>query len=252
MIRSVCQLSARAGLRTTAIAFVLLGAWPPRVQASPLKDKTPPATLRWGEGQPGCTFSRDTDGKYRYALWAADYGVILAVDSQELEKTHRRVEPFFSVQLTVRYRGKGTLVVSPGLATLEFLKHFKVRQSSLNPDEFARQAQNDADELEHQTEREIEKHPERKQEREQYVEAYQKDMTEFLDFLTKRTLRGMELDGSNPETSGWLLFSTTNKWIGEWKKPEKFVLRFPLGGRVVEFPFMLPAQQEDFILRKRP
>jgi len=238
-------------LRATALAILLAAGFLPRAQASPEKDKTPPATLRWAEGQPGCTFSRDDDGKYRYALWTADYGVILAVDSQELEKVHRRVEPFFSAQLTVRYRGKGTLAVSPGLATLEFVKHFKVTQSSLDPDSFAQKAQNDADELEHETEREIEKHPERKEERERYVEAYQKDMIGLLEFLTKHTLRGVQLDTANPEASGWVLFSTKNKWIGEWKKPEEFVLRMPLGERVLEFPFALPARQGELILRKR-
>ena len=240
-----------AALPAAVLAILMVAVFHQHAQASPGKDKTPPATLRWAEGQPGCTFSRDDDGKYRYALWAAEYGVILAVDSQELEKVHRRVEPFFSVQLTVRYRGKGTLAVSPGLATLEFVKHFKVTQSSLDPDGFAQKAQNDADELEHETEREIEKHPERKKEREQYVEAYQKDIIGFLDFLTKHTLRGVQLDAGDPEASGWVLFSTNNKWIGEWKKPEEFVLRMPLRERVLEFPFALPAQQGDLILRKR-
>ncbi len=31
------------------------------------------STLRWAEGEPGCTFSRDDDGKYRYGFWTADY-----------------------------------------------------------------------------------------------------------------------------------------------------------------------------------
>jgi len=246
------RFSILSALPATALAIMMLAVFPLRAQASPGKDKTPPAVLRWAEGQPGCTFSRDDDGKYRYALWTGEYGVILAVDSQELEKVHRRVEPFFSVQLTVRYRGKGTLAVSPGRATLEFVKHFKVTQSSLDPEGFALKAQNDADELEHQTAREIEKHPERKQEREQYVEAYQKDMIGFLEFLTKRTLREAQLDASHSEASGWVLFTTKSKWIGEWKKPEEFVLRIPLGDRVVEFPFAQPAQQEDLIMRKRP
>jgi hypothetical protein len=245
------RISTLVALPVTALAVMMPAIFHFCAQASPGKDKTPPAVLRWAEGQPGCTFSRDDDGKYRYALWTADYGVILAVDSQELEKVHRRVEPFLSVQLTVRYRGKGTLAVSPGLATLEFVKHFKVTQSSLNPEGFARKAQNDADELEHQTAREIEKHPERKAEREQYVQAYQKDMIGFLEFLTKHTLRGVQLGAGNPEASGWVLFSTQSKWIGEWKKPEEFVLRIPLGDRVVEFPFAVPAQPGDLILRRR-
>jgi hypothetical protein len=61
----------------------------------------------------------------------------------------------------------------------------------------------------------------------------------------------VQLGAGNPETSGWVLFSTQSKWIGEWKKPEEFVLRIPLGDRVVEFPFAVPAQQGDLILRKR-
>lgn len=251
MTGRMVRFSIPEGLRAIALSMLMAATLPLHAHASPGKDKTPPAPLRWAEGQPGCTFSRDDDGKYRYALWTAEYGVILAVDSQELEKVHRRVEPFFSVHLTVRYRGKGTLAVSPGLATLEFVKHFKVTQSSLDADGFAQKAQNDADELEHETEREIEKHPERKEEREQFVEAYQKDMIGFLDFLTKHTLRGLQLDAANTEASGWVLFSTKSKWIGEWKKPEEFVLRIPLGERVVEFPFAVPAQQGDLILRKR-
>jgi hypothetical protein len=210
------------------------------------------AALRWSEGAPGCTFSRDTDGKYRYALWTDDYGIILAIDSQELDKVHHRVEPFLSAHITVRYRGKETLRVDPGKATLEFAKHFKVVQSSLDPKAFATRAQNDADELEHETERWVRKHPERKEEREKYVQTYQKEVSEFLEFLTQRSLPATQLDPSRPEISGWVLFSTRNKWLGSWKKPEEFLLRFPLAGRTVEFPFELPARQGDLILRQRP
>jgi hypothetical protein len=94
-----------------AIAFVLISR---NAEGAPWKDKKAPVTARWAEGEPGCTFARGDDGKYRYSLWTPDYGVILAVDSQELEKVHRRVEPFFSVELTVRYRGQSTLEVAPG------------------------------------------------------------------------------------------------------------------------------------------
>jgi hypothetical protein len=221
------------------------------VEAFPWKQK-PQSALRWAEGQPGCTFSRGDDGKYRYALWTPDYGVTVAVDSQELEKLHRRVEPFFSLELTVRYRGKGKLELAPGSATLEFVRHYKVVQSSLDPDSFAQKTQNDADERDHEAQREIEKHPERKEEREKFLQTYQKEVTEFLDFLTKRTLPAMSLDPANAEASGWELFSVNSKWIGGWKKPEEFVLRLPLAGRMLEFPFSLPAAQGDLILRKRP
>lgn len=235
-------------LLATSIAIVLwLG---PGVAFG--KEKSSPRPLRWAEGQPGCTFSRDDDGKYRYALWTDDYGIILAVDSQELDKVHHRVEPFFSVHITVRYRGNQTLVVNPAKATLEFVKHYKVIQPSLDPESFAAQAQNDADELEYQTEREVRKHPERKEEREKYLETYQKEVSDFLEFLTQRILPATPLDPGHSEISGWVLFSAKNKWLGDWKKPEEFLLRFPLAGRIAEFPFELPAQKGDLILRRRP
>lgn len=207
--------------------------------------------IRWADGQPGCTFSLDDDGKYRYGLWTRDFGIIMAVDSQELEKVHRRVEPFFSVQITVRYRGQGKLAVNPEPATLEFVKHSKVMQRSLDPESFALRAQYDADELEHETEREIARHPERKEDRERFVEIYEKKMSELIDFLTRRSLSVGQLDAFHPEVSGWVLFSSRSKWIGEWKKPEEFVLRLPIDDGLVEFPFSLPARERDLILRKR-
>ncbi len=238
-------------LRWFALTAILIAVvLPRRLPAFSKEDATP--ALRWAESQPGCTFSRDRDGKYRYALWTPDYGVILAVDSQELQLVHKRVKPFFAVHLTVRYRGKDTLRVDPQKATLEFVKHFKLLQSALEPEEFAQQAQADADEIEHQTQREIEKHPERREDREKYVQAYQKELAEFLDFLARRTLHPVQLDTSQTEVSGWVLFSAKNKWLGGWKRPEEFLLRLPLGDRVVEFPFALPPQQGDLILRQRP
>jgi hypothetical protein len=231
-----------------AVALTVASAF--ALGAPPVKDKTVP-TLRWAESHPGCTFSLDPDGKYRYALWSDDYGVILAVDAQELEKVHRRVEPFFSVEVTVRYRGKSTLDLNPGAATLQFVRHSKIVQSSLDPEGFATTTQNDADELEHQTQREIEKHPERKEEREKYVQAYQKDVVEFLEFLAKRTLPPAQLNQEFSEVNGWILFSTKSKWIGDWKKPEQFLLRLPVGKEIVEFPFALPAEKGDLVLRRR-
>ena len=241
----------RATLQRVIVVALVSSLGSLNARAAPWKEKAPPA-LRWAEGEPGCTFSRGDDGKYRYALWTSGYGVIVAVDSQELEKVHRRVEPFFSLELTVRYRGKDNLELAPGSATLEFVRHYKVVQSSLDPESFAQKTQNDADERDHEAQREIEKHPERKEEREKFLQTYQKEVTEFLDFLTKRTLTSMTLDPANPEANGWLLFSVNSKWIGGWKKPEEFVLRLPLAGRMLEFPFSLPAAQGDLILRKRP
>jgi hypothetical protein len=208
-------------------------------------------TLRWDEGSPGCTFSRDPDGKYRYALWTTDFGVILAVDAQELTLLKKRPDRFFGVQLTVRYRGKEAIEVFPSRATLEFVKHSRVVQPALDPESFVQKIQAEVDQLEDDTQHEIKKHPERREEREKYVEAYQHDAIEYMEFVNQHTLPDVRLDRENSEASGWILFSTRNKWIGDWKRPEEFVLRLPLGGQMVEFPFLLPPKQGDLILRHR-
>jgi hypothetical protein len=67
----------------------------------------------------------------------------------------------------------------------------------------------------------------------------------------KNSLRATQLDASNPETSGWVLFSTKSKWIGDWKKQESLILRVPLNGKVYEFPFTLPPKAGQATLRKR-
>jgi hypothetical protein len=219
----------------------------------PGQDKTPATpTSRWEEGQPGCTFSRDDDGKYRYGFWTADFGIVLAVDSQELEKVRRRAQPIFALQLTVHYRGKDSLDVAPGKITVEFVKHYHDVHSSLDPDDLSHKQRNDAAALAEETEREIRKHPERKEERKNVIAARQEDAAEMIEFLNTRSLRAAKLDLGHPEVSGWVLFSTKSKWIGELQKQEEFVLRVPLESRVVEFPFSLPPSEGDLILRRRP
>lgn len=207
--------------------------------------------VRWNEQTPGCTFSRGDDGKLRYGLWSGDFGITMAVDAQELEKVHRRHEPFFGVLLTVRYRGMESVELDPSDITLAFLKHFQVEQKALDPDGFSQKVQNDADLLNEQTAREVKKHPEKKDEREAYMHAFLKDATELQEFLGKNCLRATRLDRSNPDASGWVLFSTESKWIGGWKKPEEFILRLPLAGKFFEFPFTLPPKPGEVILRKR-
>ena len=216
-----------------------------------LAKKNPAPTHRWNEGSAGCTFSLDSDGKYRYGLWTADLGVVLAIDAQELQLVHKRGERFLGVHLTVHNRGTSPLIVDPGLATLEFVKHSKVIQPALDPEAFAEKAQSDVDDMEYQTQREVEKHPERKEEREKFVQGWQKEVTELQDFLSHGTLPAVQLDSTHKEISGWILFSTHSKWIGDWKKPEEFLFRIPLGSQIVEFPFALPAQKGDLILRQR-
>lgn len=224
-------------------------AWaiPPR----PDKVQTTP-TLRWEEGQPGCTFSRDDDGKYRYGFWTADFGIVVAVDSQELEKVRRRAQPIFALQVTVHYRGDDSVDVAPDRITLEFVKHYHDVHNSLDPGRFAATERNDTDTFVAETEREIHKHPEKKEEKEAALAARQKDTGEMVEFLNTRSLRPVRLDRGHPVVSGWLLFSAKSKWIGDLQKQEEFVLRVPLEERVVEFPFSLPVSEGDLILRRRP
>jgi len=210
------------------------------------------STSRWEEGQPGCTFSRDDDGKYRYGFWNADYGVVLAVDSQELEKVRRRAQPIFALLLTVHYRGEHSLNVTPSQASLEFVKHYHDVHGALDPDNLASKQQKDADTLAEEIQHAIRKHPEKQAEKEAVLEADRKDAAEMIEFLNTRSLRAMTLDSGHPETSGWVLFSTHSKWIDHLQKQEEFVLRVPLGNRVVEFPFSLPPSEGDLILRNRP
>lgn len=164
---------------------------------------------------------------------------------------HRRNEPFFSILVDVHYRGQTSLQFDSGTITLQFLKHFQVVQSSLDPDDFAQKIQSDADALDHETAREVEKHPEKKEGKDAYVRTYQKESAELLEFVSKDSLRAATLTPANAEASGWVLFSTSSKWISGWKKQEDFILRVPVNGTVFEFPFTLPPKPGEAILRKR-
>jgi hypothetical protein len=231
------------------LAAIALAPLPMR--SFPRGDKGKLPAVRWDEQTPGCTFSSGNDGKFRYGLWSGDIGITIAVDAQELEKVHRRHEPFFAVLLSVRYRGQEPLDFGTHNISLEFVKHFQVVQPALDPDGFSQKVQNDADLLNDQTAREIAKHPEKKAEKEGYVRAFLKDSAELQEFVGKNSLRSTRLGPGNAETSGWVLFSTESKWISGWKKQEEFVLRVPLQGKVFEFPFKLPPKPGEAILRKR-
>jgi hypothetical protein len=218
---------------------------------SPNKDSLHTAIIRWSETQPGCTFSRGADGKYSYGVWAGDIGVILAVDARELQVIRRRIEPILGVLLTVRYRGNDGLDAAPDGITLEFVKHFKVIQPALDPDSYSQKIQADADAVDDETRRAIKKHPEEKQVRIRGLQEYQQAADELIEFLNSNSLRAAHLDRATPEMHGWVFFSTDTKWIGGWKSQEEFVLRFPLAGSVFEFPFKLPPEPGELLLRKR-
>jgi hypothetical protein len=226
----------------------------PLVSAAPAgsgKNKSSPPRLRWSETQPGCTFSSTEDGKYRYGLWSGDIGVELAVDAREVQIIRHRIEPIFGVLMTIRYRGSGGLDVNPDVITLQFMKHFKIIQTSLDPDDYSQKIQADADALDSEARRIIEKHPEQKAAREARLQDYQKSVSELIEFLTKNSLPTAHLDSGKQELSGWVFFNTANKWIGGWKTQEEFVLRLPMAGKVFEFPFKLPPKAGELLLRKR-
>jgi hypothetical protein len=223
---------------------------PPIHHSNPTK-ATAPSTIRWDEQHPGCTFSRGTDGKYHYGLWAGDIGVVLAVDARELQIIRHRIEPILAAQLTIRYRGPDSLDAGPDAVTLQFVKHFKVIQPALDPDDYIRKVQADADAFDAETRRALAKHPTEKQAREAQLQEYQKSVSEWIEFLAKNAFRTAHLDRANPEAGGWVFFDTQSKWLGRWKSQEEFLLRLPVGAVVFEFPFKLPPEKGEFLLQKR-
>jgi hypothetical protein len=239
-------------LRQTALLASLLSLLIYASWLSPQNQPLGVRSLRWTEGQSGCTFSADDDGKYRYGLWTDDFGIVLAVDADEVRKTTLRIEPAFAIFLTVRYRGKKSLSVAPDNITLEFVKHYHDTQKTINPEDFAARLQDDADTFARKTQNEIRKHPERKAELETALRAHQNDLSDTQEFVKSRSLRMTSLDSAHPDAAGWVFFSARSKWIGDWRKQEQFVIRIPLEDKLVEFPFALPPSQGDLILRRRP
>jgi hypothetical protein len=134
---------------------------------------------------------------------------------------------------------------------LEFVRHFKVVQPALDPDSYSQKIQADAEGMDAETRRAIKKHPEEKQARIESLQEYQKSADELIEFLNSHSLRALHLDRATPEGHGWVFFNTDNKWLGRWKEQEEFVLRFPVAGKVFEFPFKLPPAPGELLLRKR-
>lgn len=192
-----------------------------------------PNVLRWAEGLPGCTFSADDDGRYRYGLWTDDFGIVIAVDADEVRKASLRVEPLFAIFVSLRYRGKQSLSFDPASIRLEFVSHYHAVQNAIDPDDFAAK-------LERDTGKKAEK-----------GSSAQNDVKQTQEFLRSRGLRPIRLDSTNSEVAGWIFFSAKSKWIGDWKKQEQFLLRVPIAGQEIEFPFALPPSQGDVLLRRR-
>jgi len=215
-------------------------------------DQSAPPTLRWTEGAPNCTVRAGDDGHTYYEISASDFDITLSVDRQELEKSPHRAMPMLGVLLTIHDKGSGQLEVQQNRFTLEFVKHFQVVQSSFDPDGMLQHLQANITDLTDEVERhQVAKHPDQKERKEAELQARLKDYTEMMDFVSTHALRPGMLDPSNSSVSGWVFFSTRNKWIGPWRRPEQFILRLPVENVIVEFPFELPPKQGKIELRRR-
>jgi hypothetical protein len=208
--------------------------------------------VRWAAGAPNCTLGQDDRGRTEYGLSSRGLNVVLAVDPQELQKISRRASPMLSVLLTFRYEGGESLDLQPAQFTLEFTKHYEVTKRALDPSVIVRNLQQNVDDLTDQVERhEVRKHPEQKQEKEAELQARLKDYTELTDFVSTNALHPAVLNAGSASAAGWVFFPVKDRWIGPWRKPEKFVLRLPIRNEVIELPFSLPPEQRHFELRHR-
>lgn len=207
--------------------------------------------VRWIQGNSGCSFLATDDGKYRYGLKDKNLEIAITVDAQELEKVHHRPLPLFAVRIDIRYSGQTALELNTDHISLEFVSHYQVVNTSLDPDELGSRIQNDADNLSDEIEHQVRKHPENKAAEESLLQQHLKDMTDLVGFISLHSLQPGTLDSGNPDIGGWVFFSTKSKWIGAWKAQEEFVLRIPMKDRVFEFPFALPPHKGDLVLRRR-
>jgi hypothetical protein len=207
--------------------------------------------VRWTTGSPGCTFERGDDGRFRWTMSDKDLDITLLVDSQELTKSRRRFYHVFGVYTSVLYKGQGNFEY-PADLRLEFVRHHEIVESYLDPGELQNRLQNDLDTLVFETERQIKKNPAIKEEKTAYLQNYQKEGAEFIEFLTSQYLQPATLNPGNPEAHGWVFFGTGNKWIGPWKEHEDFILEVQMKDKAWQFPFSLPPSPDELILRKPP
>jgi hypothetical protein len=208
-------------------------------------------TVRWTPGQADSEFAQLADGTYRYGLANGNVVVTLAVDSQELQKSQARVEPFISLFLSVHSSGKETIEFAPRRATLEFKKHYGERHEALDPQGLSQRLQKQLDALRKENARENRKHP-KKDETIGALSNQETAISAMIDFLQTRALKPTALSPDLPQISGWLFFDTRSRWIHSLNSQEEFVLRVPLGATTFEFPFLLPPSSADINLRSRP
>lgn len=223
---------------------------PPLVHAS---KNTQLPTVRWSAGCSGCTFERGDDGRYRWRMIGNDLDVILIVDSQELAKSRHRFYHLFAAYVSVTYTGKDRFEF-PADVRIDFVRHHDVREGYEDPALLSSKLQNDVDTKVFETERQIKKNPKIADEKTAVLRQYQKEAAEFIEFVSTQTLSPdkIVLTQGNPEDHGWVLFATSNRWIGPWKEREDFVLSLWMKDRIWQFPFSLPPTEGDLILRKPP
>jgi hypothetical protein len=215
--------------------------------------KTQLPSVRWTAGAPGCTFERRDDGKYRWTMTERDVTVTLLMDSQELAQSRHRFYRLFGAYISVTYSGQGNLDF-PADVRLDFVRHHDVLEGYEDPAELANKLQNDVDTKVFETERQIKKNPQAADEKTKLLRQYQKEAAEFIEFLSTQYLPSdtVILSPGNPEAHGWVLFKTSNKWIGPWKPREDFILGVWMKDKIWQFPFSLPPTDGDLILRKPP
>lgn len=158
--------------------------------------------------------------------------------------------PVFAVAISVQQRA-GQFAIKPLSANLEFVKHEHDVQKAIDPEELAREFQDEADRRTADTNLEMSNHPHDIVEKQAELEAYKKDIGEMVRFIRTDALREKKLDVLHPMTDGWLFFHARDRWIGEWKEQEEFVLKIPIADKTIEFPFALPPTRGEFLLRRR-
>jgi hypothetical protein len=210
-------------------------------------------TVRWTAGAPGCVFERGDDGKYRWSMTERDLTVTLLVDAQELAQSRHRFYQLFGAYISATYTGQGKFEF-PADVRIDFVRHHDFLEAYEDPSELSNKLQNDVDTKVFDTERQIKRNPKIAEAKTALLREYQKEAAEFIEFLSTQTLdpAGIMLTPGNPEAHGWVLFATSNKWIGPWKEREDFVISVWMKDKVWQFPFSLPPTEGDLILRKPP
>jgi hypothetical protein len=210
------------------------------------------SVVRWTENNPNCSVRRGDDGRTYYRISSPTFEITLGVDPKELEKIPHRATPMLTVFLSFAYKGHDQFEIHQRRFALEFSKHHQVVKTPLDPKEVVQRLQEDVDSLTDQVERhEVRKHPEEKEQKEAELQARLKDYTEMMDFVSTQSLPYATLSPAKPAISGWVFFSVKDRWIGPWHKPERFILRLPVGTFIVDFPFSLPPQGGGVELRRR-